>query len=543
MISIVDSTQDFIYFTSSTRLGTAIGATWTVGRKAWRLPINKHSVESLLQYVQGKDISFIKSLLFTLDNYYEKVYNIKSKVDAEGDTRLRPYQKVDVEFIALRESAGIFNEQRTGKTPTTLVALKPRMKRNIIITPSGLKLNWAKEFVTWTGMGESYVITGTPKKRYEMYGNFAMTKHATLIIGYETLRNDVDIILKVIKKFDVLIADEAHRLRNFKTKQSKAVYKIGKVSQNCFPLTGTPAVNHPSDVFGILKLIRPSKFTSFWNFVERYFGYSESYFGREISTLRKDRQEEFQGMLNVMSVQRKRKDVMKWLPKIIKRDIELEMTPRQAKFYDEITRGLLNGEVIPNTIAQLIRLRQASLDPNLIAESKTPYKSPKMEFIKEYLKDNPNETVMVFSMFTSFLKVLKKNIPQAVMLTGDENQLRKQASVDAIQNGKAKVIFANIIAGSVGWTLDNVDTIIFTDWSYSPVDMQQASDRIVPTQKDVVYGGKQIINLDMKGSVDYGIRQAVSTKEGLIAYVNNYGINGLVKLNENKYNKKAGDEK
>ena len=539
MISIVDTTADYIYFKCSTRLGASLGATWTVGRKAFRIPINLHSVKSLLKYANDKDIIFLKNMIYTLDKYYEKVYTIKSKEDTNGDERLRPYQRVDAEFLELRESAGVFNEQRTGKTPTTLVANIPKMKRNIFICPSGLKLNWEREFVTWAGVGKVYVVSGTPKKRAEIYGNYAMCKNATLIIGYETLRNDVEILLKQVKKFDLLIADEAHRLRNFKTKQSKAVYKIGKVSKHCYPLTGTPAVNHPSDVFGILKLLRPSKFTSFWNFVDRYFGYYETQWGRELSALRKDRVEEFQGMLNVMSVQRKRAEVMAWLPKITIRDIELEMDKKQAKLYNEIfVYNVLNGDIIPNAITQITRLRQASVDPNLIG---VKTKSPKLEFIKEYIKDNPNEKIMVFSMFTSFLDRVKKELPQAQMLTGKQSQVEKQRSVDRIQKGSAKLLLANIIAGGVGWTLDKVDTMIFTDWSYVPAEMEQARDRFIPTQKDVVYGGKQIINLDMRGSIDSKIREIVSKKESLVSYVNNYGLAGLVKYGNNTNDKKAGE--
>jgi SWI/SNF-related matrix-associated actin-dependent regulator 1 of chromatin subfamily A len=145
-------------------------------------------------------------------------------------------------------------------------------------------------------------------------------------------------------------------------------------------------------------------------------------------------------------------------------------------------------------------------------------------------------------MFTSFLKKLKDKLgDKAVMLTGEQNQTEKQRSVDAIQTGNAKVMLANIIAGGVGWTLDKADIIIFTDVSYNPMDNAQARDRFVPTKTDVEYGGKEIIYLEMNKSVDKSIRRLLDKKIDIIKYVNDYGINSLVKEDQVVYNSNRKD--
>jgi len=532
-IKIIDKDSDFIYFSSLTKDAIRLGGQFVQGRNLWRVPINLHTATDLFNATKDESM---RDLMLSLRTYYEQMEGIKNRQDASGDERLRPYQRVDIDFINSRQNVGVFNEQRTGKTPTILLAVKSKLKKNIIVCPSGLKLNWEREYKQWLGRDDIMVVNGTPSNRDKIYYNFHTLKYATIVISYETLRVDLQKIIKKGVVFDVLIVDEAHRLRNYQTKQSKAIMDLGKHTSNVYALTGTPAVNHASDVFGILKLMKPTKYTSFWAFADRYFGSYDTMFGRQLGALRKDRKDEFQGVLNIISTQRKRRDIMKWLPKINEKVIKLELTSTQKKMINEIVElQRINGEVIPNAVAQLMRLRQATLDPTLLNVNDV---SPKEQFIYEYLEDNPNEKVIIFSMFTSFLNKVKEKLgDKAVMLTGEQSQLQKQMAVDSIQKGTKKVMLANILAGGVGWTLDMADTIIFTDLSYNPIDNQQAKDRFVPTNPNIEYGGKEIIYLQMDKSIDENIVDLLEKKINIIQYVNDYGIKSMVKNQNLDYNK------
>jgi len=118
----------------------------------------------------------------------------------------------------------------------------------------------------------------------------------------------------------------------------------------------------------------------------------------------------------------------------------------------------------------------------------------------------------------------------AALLTGEQSQAEKQASIDAFQRGDRRLLLANIRAGGVGFTLDRADTIIFADRSYNPVDNEQAADRFVPTRRDVEYGAKQIIDLTINKSIEVGINRLLKDKQNIISYVNNYIDNLGVKL-------------
>ena len=517
MIQIKEITKDFIFFTAETRIAISLGADYLKGKLAWRLPISLHSVRDLLKHSGDENLQKLHN---RLQKYYAFAKETKRKIDTIGDERLRPYQRVDIEYISGRQSVGIFNEQRTGKTPTTIVADKDSKKR-VIVCPSGLRLNWERELKKWLGSPNIFVVQGTPAVRKKIYKNYNLLDNATLIMSYETLRQDI--LDLPFDKFDSLIVDEAHRLRNYQSKQSKAVISLSESAYKVYALTGTPAVNHPSDIFGIFKLLKPTKYTSYWSFVERYFTVYDGHFSKEVGSFRNDRKDEFLDLVEVQSTQRKRRDVMQWLPKIEEREIYVEPTDVQKRLFTEITNlSRYNGNVIPNAVAQLMRLRQASLSPKLLGVEGN---SPKEDFIMEYLEDNPTERVIIFSSFTSFLKMLKDKIgADAVMLTGEQTQDEKQRAVDAIQNGAAKVILANIIAGGVGWTMDQADTIIFTDISYNPMDNAQARDRFVATDPNKEYDTKQVIYLLTDKSVDDSVHLLVEKKINIIQYVNDYGL-------------------
>jgi SWI/SNF-related matrix-associated actin-dependent regulator of chromatin subfamily A-like protein 1 len=521
MITITKTDNDFIYFESTTKLAIKLGASYSRRYQSYRLPINLHTIKELLTYGQSAELFELRD---KVENYYRRLKTIKSKKDTIGRAELRPYQRVDAEFLKQRERVGVFNEQRTGKTPMVIVADESSDKR-IIICPSGLKLNWQREINAWLPNQIVYVVSGTPTNRNKIYANFKTLRKANLIISYETLRNDINTIVGL--DYDTLVVDESHRLRNYDTKQSKAVYTISDKAKKVYALTGTPAVNNPSDVFGIFKLLKPKKYTSYWTFAERYFTIYKTPFSTEVGAMRQDRADEFQSILDIYSVQRKRRDVMKWLPKVNERVIELDLTNVQKKLINEIVDfQRYNGNVIPNAIAQLMRLRQATLHPELLGVKGN---SPKLDFVLDYIEDNQDQKIIVFSLFTSFLNLLKDTLgDKAVMLTGEQNQTQKQASVDAIQNGNAKVMLANIVAGGVGWTLDKADIIIFTDVSYNPMDNAQAKDRFIPTRTDIEYGGKEILYLEMSKSIDKSISRLLKTKIDIIKYVNDYGLKSLV---------------
>lgn len=510
--------DNFIYLKGSSSNAAHIGAVYIQSRKMYRMPINKDTLKTILRYDNHKAIKDLLHEQIMEEASLKMMKTLNPAMQAAG--KLRDYQAQDATLIRKYPVLAIFNEQRTGKTPTILHALKD-ITNGLIVCPSSLKLNWLREFEEWSDT-KAVVISGSKSKRMRTYAQLA---EETMIISYETLRADIADILKMFKRFNYLVVDEAHRLRNFKTKQSVALYKVRKICDRVYPMTGTPAVNHAANVFGLLKLMFPNKYTSYWQFVERYFKVVDGMFGKDIYGLKEDRAVEFNNLLYMNSIQRKRREVMAWIPKITERIVELEPTAKQMFQFVQIKKfNTLKEEIIDNPLTKLLRLRQVAVDPAYIGIDD---QSPKFAFIMDFIADN-DDTVVVFSTMTGALKRLHEAIPGSMLLTGEQSTEQKEFAVQELQSGRCKILLANIKAGGTGFTMDKADTIIFLDKSYTPDENDQAKDRIVPTNPHAEYGAKQVITLLVNGSVEPKIEKMLKDKINIIQYVNDYGLAGIL---------------
>lgn len=510
--------DNFIYFKASSREASIVDGIYIASKRAYKLPINKDTLKQLLMFVSHDSIKDLLHKEIMEEASIKMMKTLNPAMQTAG--KLRVYQAQDATLIRKYPVLAIFNEQRTGKTPTVLHALKD-LTNGLIVCPSSLKLNWLREFEEWSDT-KAVVISGSKTKRMRTY---ALLAEETMIISYETLRADINDILKMFKRFNYLIVDEAHRLRNHKSKQSIALFKVRNLCDRVYPMTGTPAVNHAANVYGIMKLLNPKKYASYWAFVQRYFKVVDGMFGKDIYGLKEERAQEFNNLLYMHSLQRKRREVMSWLPKITERIVELEPTNKQMTLFRNIIRkNELNGEVIDNPLTKLLRLRQVAVDPVYVGVDE---QSPKFAFIMDYLEDN-DDTVVIFSTMTGALKRLHEAIPGSMLLTGEQSTEQKEFAVQELQAGRCKVLLSNIKAGGTGFTMDKADTIIFLDKSYTPDENDQAADRIVPTRVGADYGAKQVITLLVNGSVEPRIEEMLKEKINIIKYVNDYGLTRLL---------------
>lgn len=434
---------------------------------------------------------------------------------------LREYQNKDAFFLLKRKRALVLNEQRTGKTPTVLTVLKHIEKDNIIvISPSSLLYTWEKEANVWCPEAKTFVVSGTKKKRQTIYSDYVRyAGKKILIISKDTWKLDDD--MKEYS-FDVVVVDEAHYLRNYKTAQSKEVFKVKAVYR--YALTGTPTVKHPSDIWGLLHFIEPEAFPSFWQFAERYFVIKDNYWGgKEIGKVK--REDELKHIVNLYSVQRKRKDVMKWLPPVTKQTILVQMEKDQEKLYKGMLEDFVavdkegNEVDTMNKLAQLTRLRQLCLEPSLLGLKAS---SAKTKALLEFA-ENQNEPFVVMTNFSSYFPIIKPKLEdlgkKVEIIDGSVSKEERFSVAERFQNGEIDVLLCNIIAAGTGLTLDRADTVVFLDKAYNPSDNDQAKDRIVPTSERR-YHPINVISIVCKDSVDERIDDIIERKINVTKIIN-----------------------
>lgn len=515
-----------------------LNGVWSKKEGMYRFPKNLHAMKEILRaYPPLQTNKEFMQLGAKLRKARDIRIVLKRMQDfPDIDDRLRPYQRVDVNYLKSLPSAGIFNEPRTGKTPTSIILMKELgTKSNLIVAPASLTLNWVKEFETWFPEMEVYHVNGTATKRKATYARYNQAVgRRVMVISKDTWKSDYEKLGIGKTTFDAVFVDEAHFLRNRDSAQSKAIFAIQ--SGRRYALTGTPTVKHGTDIFGILKFLYPSKFTSYWQFVERYWNMGQDWMGHsEIKDFKPERKQELTEMLGFMSVQRKRSEVMSWLPDKERITFYCAMDGRQLTAYNDMVEDFFteidDEESLdaPNVLTQLMRLRQLCLDPRLVG-IEAP--SAKTKALLEWL-DNNREPVVIMSMFTSYFDLVKKDIEKLGLKVGMihgkmSNADKEKAKVD-FQNGKLDVLLCNIISAGVGFTLDRAETILFLDKAWNPADNDQAEDRITSTTKERNHK-HSIISFVASGSVDERINTILEEKRSLTDIVNNGGREAIKRL-------------
>jgi SNF2 family DNA or RNA helicase len=469
-----------------------------------------------------------------------KILQLKMPRDVElpGFERLRPYQRVDVNFLSKLPSGALFNQQRTGKSPSIISLFKLKnFKKIVLVVPAGLILSWKKEVEEWYEGIKVFAIKGSKKQREKIYQTLSELESYALIMSYDTLKlkNELDSLLahSCVVQFDAVAVDEIHNIRNRKSQRTLAVNALGKLAKHRYGLTGTPSVSRGYDVFSILHFLFPERFSSYWSFLERYFEMKTEFFsGTKQPTGKYIRQEELEDILAMISTNRKRKEVMEWLPDKTYMTIEVEMSAKQRKAYVDMLETFIveeDGKIISDAssvLAQLTRLRQICLSPHLL-NIKAP--SAKEDFLLEWLQDNP-EPVIIFSQFTSYLKQLAETIEEeVVMIHGEMSGKQKQESVEHFQSGKTRILLANIEAAGTGFTLDRAETTVFLDKHWNPASNLQAEDRMVPVSKERIHK-MTVISLVASDSYDEKLDLILQHKHNVTEIINSGGLRAIDRL-------------
>lgn len=516
-------------------------AVWSKAKQRWRLPKSHWVCSDLWEtFPELRNDSEFIQLGIRCKEEFDRLIQIR-KVQTEPFDGLRPYQAEDVAILEQLEAGGIFNEPRTGKTPTSIVLMK-RIggAKNLVVSPASLVPSWIREIEKW--WPEATVCDYKTQHRDFIYSK----DPAVLVISKNMLAREKGNFDNV--SFDTMIVDEAHFLRNVNTTQSKAVNQVGRSARRRYILTGTPTINHTADAVPLLQFLYPKKYPSYWQTVERYFQTYEADYKRspEIGFPKPRREKEFQAIVGSISVQRKRSEVMSWLPKKQFKELSCQMVGKQAKLYKQMRNEFMASDLqIPkimdgdlnkiaamleseyvvhaqNFIVQLMRLRQLTIDPRLVGFDVA---GAKTKTILDYL-ENRREPIVIMSMFTSYLKLLAEDMKKLKLkvgfVHGQMSNADKDEAVKLFQAGKIDVLLCNILSAGVGFTMDKSNAVLFCDRAWTPAENEQAEDRVCPTSEEKNHS-HIILDVVCEGSIDQRISKILSKKKSLTDIINEGG--------------------
>ena len=212
---------------------------------------------------------------------------------------------------------------------------------------------------------------------------------------------------------------------------------------------------------------------------------------------------------------------MEWVPEKDRQRVVLPPTPAQLKYLQELADYFETEDIVTQGILdRLIRYRQICLHPQLLSLRGS---SPKLDWIDDYLEDYPKRPTLLFSKFTSFLKILSEHLePPHAMIIGETSTKARAEAVADFQSGKLNLLLINIDAGKEALTLDRAEAAIFTD-KYPPIgDIEQAEDRAIATTEARADKPYVIYELVIKGTYDEAIYDLLDRRASAVDAINNF---------------------
>ena len=329
------------------------------------------------------------------------------------------------------------------------------------------------------------------------------------------------------RKFDCIILDEAHRIKNRKASVSKNILALSKDIPQRLALTGTPAHNAPWELYNIIHFLKPQQYKSYWKWLDQWFEFYNKWTPngtvKEPKRIKPSLRTAFSKELSTFCIQRKRKDVMDWNTNDDIIDIPLPLNSQQKKYIKDIEMYFNTADTdteveSSSVLDSLIKVRQICNTPEVLG---LKGKSPKFEWIKQYIKDNPEHSIIIFSNQVKSLLILNKLIPNSQIIYGKVKPRDRQVIVQNFQAKKFKVILCQTQACKEGLTLDVADVTIFLDIYPPAADYLQAKDRAVATSAERAHTNV-VYRLMMKDSFDEVMYKLVDTNIRTSDVVNNF---------------------
>ncbi len=455
-----------------------------------------------------------------LKNFFNHVV-FECKIQQNFEKILKPYQKDGVKWIDSMYQKGfgccLADDMGLGKTLQTIAFLCSRKKKTdepvLIVAPKSVLFNWEKEIKKFA-----------PEMKYEIaYGKFdysvPMDKDTVYLTTYETLGNH-DVYFKDTK-YDVIIMDEAHYIKNSGTERYKSLQRLE--AGFMLALTGTPMENNIAELWSLLNILNPNLFGKRSEFLQKFGNLNDD----------KEQMTQLQKMIVPFILRRAKTQVLPELSDKTEEYVYCEMGEKQRNVYDILLSAAQNEieekpsrYVIKDNAAilqSLQYLRECCIDPMLLKKGMVGSgisDSCKFDTFKEYAENIMDESgkLIVFAYYPQSLKRLQTWCEQknwnTYYIDGEVND--RQKIVDEFESEQQGVFFISIKAAGVGLNLTSCQYVfIYDPWWNSAVE-EQAADRVyrIGQEKPVF-----VYHFLVKDTIEEKIHELQMKKKGLTSDV------------------------
>lgn len=451
----------------------------------------------------------------------EDAYASNPEVPAALNASLRDYQKEGFQWMARLGAWGagacLADDMGLGKTIQALTNLLYFSGEgpSLVVAPLSVVPNWVAEAGRFTPTLNVTVLNDRADRASFLSdlkpGDVVITTYGVLVTESERLAG-VD--------WNVVCLDEAHQIKNRSTRASVSAMILS--AKRKVILTGTPVQNHLGELWNLFQFINPGLLGPWKEF--------NNHFIREgLTTASRER---LQRMTQPFILRRTKMDVLDDLPEKNTYEHPVELTHAEMQMYEDMRRKLefkyrrktsreekdIAKAMNIDFLAELTKLRLAANDMRLAEESWTEESSKVLALldIMSTLTGNPDNRILVFSQFTSFLELIGQALRREgidyLYLDGQTSMKERAMLVTKFQTGQCPVFLISLKAGGLGLNLTTANYVIMMDPWWNPAIEQQAADRAHRLGQDRVV---TVIRFVAQHTIEEKILRLHETKQDL----------------------------
>jgi superfamily II DNA or RNA helicase len=455
--------------------------------------------------------------------------------------KLHAYQEDGVEFLARRGRAFLADDMGLGKTVQAVAAALLLRKaagaaRALVVCPASLKHQWQGE-IERACAERATVVDGSRASRLEAYRRWG---EGFLILNYELVLRDLDAIRSA--RPDLVILDEAQRIKNWDTKTAKAVKRLE--SPYAFILTGTPLENRLIELHSLVEFLHARALGPRWRLIPLHVvtdatGRVVAYEGLDLLRSR----------LSGLFIRRERKAVLDQLPPRIDHTFWTGMTPAQWRPYRReasrvaalvaknrplrpsevrsLLQALTSMRILCNALGQYAWDRTARrLQAGRLAtrDDLKALQSPKLEEFVRVLEDLLDQTeakVVVFSQWERMLRLghfvvrelLERRGERAAVFHGGLDAAARTRVLDAFRSEQDLRVLFSTDAGGLGLNLQDAASIVVNlEVPWNPAVLEQRISRVHRLGQRA---SVQVLHFVTRGAVEERVRRVIEGKRAL----------------------------
>ena len=430
------------------------------------------------------------------------------------------YQKYSIEFVKTHPIAALLLSMGLGKTSTTLTALDDllfdsfEIHKVLVIAPLRVTKVWLDEVKKWDHLNylRCSLVAGTEQERKR-----ALWANADIyIINRENVQWLID-ESGIQFDFDTLVVDELSSFKNYKAKRFKSLMKVRPMVKRVIGLTGTPTSNGLMDLWSEFKLLdqgkRLGRFIT--NYRDQYFR-PDKRNGQVVFSYKPlpFAEDAIYDKISDITISMKANDYLN-MPKLISNHVEVEMSEKEMKVYQELKQELVitlgDEDVTASNAASLSnKLTQMANGAIYLDNHESAIiHDRKLDALEDLIEAQCGKPVLVAYWFKHDLDRIKNRLEE---LKVNFKEIKTEASIEDWNKGNIEVGLIHPASAGHGLNLqEGGSTLIWFGLTWSLELYEQTNARLYRQgQKDRCVVIEHIVT---KGTIDEQIIKALEEKD------------------------------